>query len=112
MRKLAPSRIGHIAIAKLVGGLHDGDQTIDDLVLLTGLNRETVGAYIVALRREHVVHVSSWKLDSRGRYTRPAYSMGVRKDVFRPKVPRQAVIAKYHAKKRNEANEGASHEQA
>lgn len=110
MRTLAPSRIGHVAIAKLVSALHDGGQTIDDLVSLTGLNRETVGSYIIAMRREHVVHVSSWKLDSRGRCTRPAFSMGVRKDAAKTKVPRREVAARYYAKKYGKTHEGATHE--
>lgn len=98
----APRRCGHLCVAKMLKALTEGDQTVEDLVEVSGLCDVTVRAYVLTFRKEKAIHVSGWDVDRRGRVTRPAYSIGEKKDVVRKVVPINGAerARKYRERKR------------
>lgn len=90
--KHGASRIGHICIAKMIGALVEGPQTVAELSELSGLSEYTVRRYVKAMRKERALHIDSWEEDSAGRVTAAAYSLGKGNDAKRPARPRNNAI--------------------
>lgn len=90
--KRGASRIGHICIAKMIGALLHGPQTVAELSELSGLTEYTVRRYVKAMRKERAVHISAWDEDAAGRATAAAYSLGEGRDAKRPLRPRDNAI--------------------
>jgi predicted ArsR family transcriptional regulator len=107
--KCGASRIGHICIAKMIGALLHGPQTVAELSELSGLSEYTVRRYVTALRKERAVHIDSWEEDSAGRVTAAAYCLGDGTDAKRPKRPRSNAIRmrQYRERRRQAAMNNA-----
>ena len=59
-------RINALTLAKILRMLWDGPQTIGDMIEETGMHDCTIRNHLKALRRENLVYVCGWRMDSRG----------------------------------------------
>lgn len=106
-------RINALSFAKLVRCLTDGPSRIQDVADETGLHYVTARRYLKALHREHVIHISGWENDSRGRANQVVYAMGDKADAKRPRLSDAERQVRYRNKKRlKPLMQGASHERA
>lgn len=78
-------RINAKAIALMMRMMMGKRCTMADLVESSGLCLHTVRAYVKALHLAGVCHISGWKMDKRGAFTTPTWTIGVKDDVEKPK---------------------------
>lgn len=91
-------RLNAVSIAKLIKAMQEEAVTVHELVEVTGLCLFTVRHYVLTLHREQACHIKHWEQDSRGRFTTPAYTLGVGKDAKRPKMSESERAKRYRAK--------------
>lgn len=87
--------------AKTMKLLAEGTRSAMELASDVGLHYETMKAYLRALHKEGVIHISMWEDDSRGRNSIAIWMLGEGKDaVKRPKMSYYQKNKTYRAKKR------------
>ncbi len=76
----------HLAVARLIRGLYEDGATLTELEEMSGMTRNTVRAYVTALRKLKIVHITGWNEARGGNLlpTAPEYMMGRSKDAPRP----------------------------
>lgn len=73
-----------LSSVRLQQSLLTGPQSVDDLVLISGLSKGVVSRYVRALSREKLVHVGEWGRDPRGYPTIRRYTWGDALNAKRP----------------------------
>lgn len=100
-----PSQYVHsgnaIAYAILIEALVEAPYTVEELVKLSGLARNTTWKFIRALHRRRLIFVAVWRTDRWGRHTKPAYRLGSQSDVARP--PPKTAAQRSLARRQREA---------
>jgi transcription initiation factor IIE alpha subunit len=97
-----PVRLGALSMAKITRALLDGPCSINELKQVSGLNTNTLHAYMRALRKEGVVHICGWEKDATGRESLRVFKLGNDKDVPRTKKSK-AQIARECRKRKQDA---------
>lgn len=73
--------------------LHEA-QSVDDLIEMTGLHRNTIANMLHAARRPEVrcVYIERWEQDVLERWSIACYRLGTKRDAVRPKPKTRAQI--------------------
>lgn len=90
-----PAKLVSLLTAKMFRCFMDGPTTVLELQHITGLSLNTVRGFVRALRKENVVYISDWEVDSSGKHSIRVYSLVKNKrnfDVLPPKKDK-AIIA-------------------
>lgn len=82
--------------------------TYDDLVLVSGLAKESVARWIKQMREMGVVRVCAWNDDVRGRRIVPVFQWGTEPDLPRPgrRWTAAETMARLRARRRSESSMG------
>ena len=83
--------------------LKSGPQRYADLMLMTGLSKQTVFQFVKQLREARFVHVSGFTHDTRGRLFVPLFQWGGEADTPRPGPQRTAADRMRDMRARNAA---------
>lgn len=97
-----PVRLGPLSVAKVMRALLDGPCCVRELQQTSGLSTATLHAYMRALRKEGVVHISGWEKDATGRESLRIFKLGPGRDVARQRKPK-ALVARECRKRKQEA---------
>ena len=89
------------AFATAIEAMMDDDQTVDELVALTGLHENTVRKMVRALHGR-VIYIERWVTDSIGRYTTASYCVGRHPDAKKPAKAKE-LTGRSHWKRRRSA---------
>lgn len=88
------------AYSYFMAALVTGPRSKTELEQISGMGNSLSSRVLKALRDRGVLYVSGWRMDARGRLTIREYSLGHGQDVPCPKVPRDEIVRRYMAKKR------------
>lgn len=80
---MAQIRVNAMSFAIMVRALYDGPKTQHQLAEITGLHVWTTRAYVRALHKQEVVHITRWDKDSMGRDVTAYYALGMGIDMPR-----------------------------
>ena len=79
-----------VATATMQTAMLSAAQSLNDLVALSGLSKQTVTRFVNELHEAKVIHVGGWARDTRGYPTIRQFSMGNKPDVECPRTQRTA----------------------
>ena len=94
------ARISHITTATILRLFLDGPVSARDVVEATGLHLVTVYELLRVFRKEKVIHISAWDVDSMGRDAIAIFSVGQGKDAKRRALSRAQISSRYRERKR------------
>ncbi|MGQ0710007.1 MAG: helix-turn-helix domain-containing protein [Rhodoferax sp.] len=97
-----PVRLGPLSVAKVMRALLDGPCSVLELQQVSGLSTSTLHAYMRALRKERVVHISGWEKDATGRDSLRVFQLGAGRDAARKRKPK-ALVARECRQRKQEA---------
>ena len=83
-RLTAPRRNNAKITLRMQTALKASGHTYDDLVLVSGLAKESVARWVKQMRELGVVRVCAWNEDVRGRRIVPVFQWGTEPDLPRP----------------------------
>lgn len=85
-----PVRNSPLKIEQMRTALIAQPHTYDDLTVLTGLSKQSVALWVKHQKDIHLVHISGYSADTRGRLFVPQFSWGNKPDAPRPGCQRTA----------------------
>lgn len=86
MRQITPHE-SHRQIAKIVAEITKGQATRKQIAAKTGLNRNFVSRFLMALKEQGCIYIIQWDTDEVGRHQQAVFTLGYGEDAPRP--PRQ-----------------------